>query len=82
MNVTLGETQIPSSKTAFAVVSGDTRAIPLVARDLLGRSLLIGTGIALTGSGLKAALKYGLAGSFAIECFVLGYAAYQTHVAK
>lgn len=79
---TLGETVIPSSKTAFAVANGDTSALPLIARDLFGRSLLIGTGIALAGADLKTTLKYGLAGSAAIECFVLGYAVFQTKIAK
>lgn len=77
MNVA-GETSIPSSRTAFALVNGDKSAWPLLVRDMVGRGALIGLGVAIAGGTPRQVLRFGLAGSICIEAFVLGYAAYQT----
>lgn len=80
MDIVAGETSIPSSRTAFALVNGDKGAWPLVIRDLVGRSALIGLGVAIAGGSPRQVLRFGVAGSLCIEAFVLGYAAYHTHV--
>lgn len=68
---------LPSASSAERLVRGEPGALPLVGLHLLGRAALVGTGIALVNGLNMKTMKYALAGSAAIEVFVLGYAAYK-----
>jgi hypothetical protein len=73
-----GHPSLPSACTAYALVSGDASSLPKLARDILGRAAIIGVGVRIVGAEFKDAAKYGLAGSMAIEAFVLAHAALMT----
>lgn len=64
---------LPSASSAAALVAGDRSAIPKVIWHMLGRAALIGTGLYLAGAGRKT-VPLAVAGSAAIEVFVLWYA--------
>lgn len=66
---------LPSAETAYRLVRGDGGALPLVFRDLFFRALLIGAGVKLAGASWRKTGRYAIAGSLAIETFVLTYAA-------
>jgi len=68
-----GTLVLPSASSALDLVNGVEGAAPRVVLHMLGRAALIGTGLALAGAGDKTA-RYALAGSLAIEAFVLAYA--------
>ncbi len=70
--------ELPSSKTVFALANGDYQEAPMVVRDVLGRTLIMATGMVAFGASLKTAFKFGLAGSLAVETFALGYAVIKT----
>ena len=69
------ELTLPSASTAYRLVRGDTKAVPNLIRDFLGRTALVGTGVKLAGASWKEAAIYGMAGSLSLEVFVLAYAA-------
>ncbi len=68
---------LPSASSAEQLVRGKAGALPLVGLHLLGRAALIGTGVVLVNGWNMKSMKYALAGSAAIEVFVLGFAAYK-----
>jgi hypothetical protein len=70
-----GETGLvlPSASSAGDFVMGVEGSFPRLVGHMLGRAALIGTGVYLAGAGDKT-VRYALAGSAAIETFVLFYA--------
>jgi hypothetical protein len=65
-------TPLPSQSSAAALVSGDWSAAPTVLLHLLGRSALIGVGLAIVGArDAKTLIGGSVAGSTIIELFVL-----------
>lgn len=70
---------LPSSESAYELVSGQPSGLVNVARDLLVRGALVGAGVwvgrRLVGRPVAAgeALQLGLFGSVGIEAFVLLY---------
>lgn len=65
---------LPSSQTAYGVVSGAPGSGWLLIRDILGRAALISIGMAVVNGGYDGnTLKNSLGGSLGIEAFVLGY---------
>lgn len=67
---------LPSASSAEDLVDGKAGSLPRVLFHLVGRSVLIGTGLAVAGARGKDLVKYSFAGGAAIEFFVLAYAAY------
>lgn len=63
---------LPSALSAHRLLVGDPWAIFAVVRDVLFRAVLIGTGMWIVGARDNLALN-AIAGSVAIETFVLGY---------
>lgn len=70
-----GETGLvlPSASSAGDFVMGVEGSFPRLVGHMLGRAALIGTGLYLAGAGKKT-VPYAVAGSAAIETFVLYYA--------
>ncbi len=70
-----GETGLvlPSASSAGDFVMGVEGSFPRLIDHMLGRAALIGTGLYLAGAGKKT-VPYAVAGSAAIETFVLYYA--------
>ena len=66
---------LPSASSAQDLVDGKAGSVVRVLSHMIGRAALVGAGIYLAGAGRKTP-KYALAGSIAIECFVLSYALY------
>lgn len=79
---------LPSSVTASRVVSGDMKALPLLARDMAARAAMIGTGIAIyrgvRGQPIPARelVPMALVGSASISTFVLAYIWYNKRAAR
>lgn len=67
---------LPSASSAEDLVAGKEGALPRVLFHLVGRSVLIGTGLAVAGARGKQLIVYSLAGGAAIEAFVIAYAAF------
>lgn len=67
---------LPSASSAEDLVAGKEGALPRVLFHMLGRSVLVGTGLAVAGARGKKLIVYSFAGGAAIEAFVLAYAAY------
>ena len=67
---------LPSASSADDLVKGKEGALPRVVFHWVGRSVLIGTGLAVAGARGKKLIGYSLAGGAAIEFFVLAYAAF------
>jgi hypothetical protein len=69
---------LPSGPPAVALVSGDLRALPAVLGTTVARAALIATGLIVAGERTPARLvKNAVAGSLAIEAFVIGWAAWK-----
>ena len=64
--------KLPSSDSAFQLLQGDPNAIWLIARDWIGRSALVGTGMWLAGER-DHLIRNSLAGGASIEVFVMLY---------
>lgn len=65
-------TPLPSQSAASALIQGHWEALPTVGLHVLGRAAIIGTGMAVFGErDAKRFVGGALAGSFAIELFVL-----------
>lgn len=64
---------LPSASSAGDFVMGVEGSFPRLIGHMLGRAALIGTGLYLAGAGKKT-VPYAVAGSAAIETFVLYYA--------
>jgi hypothetical protein len=70
----LARVPLPSQSSAALLVSGDWSALPTVLLHLLGRGALIAVGAGIAGErDPKSLARYGLAGSAAIELFVLAH---------
>lgn len=69
-----GKAGLPTGENATDVVQGKSGAIPAMLGFTLVRSIVIGTGLALVGVRGEELVKYSLAGSAALEAFVLSYA--------
>jgi hypothetical protein len=75
---------LPSSEAAFSLLQGNAKALPMVFGTTLLRGVLIASGVAALDkfvfgeSDLKKIAYRSLAGAFAVEVFVLLYAAYKT----
>lgn len=67
---------LPSASSAEDLVAGKEGSLPRVVFHLVGRSALIGLGIAVAGARGKKLIVYSLAGGASIEAFVLAYAAF------
>lgn len=67
---------LPSAGSAMALVNGEPGALPLVVCHTAVRAGIIGVGLVLAGQRTKL-VRTALAGSLAIEAFVLCWAAYQ-----
>ena len=70
------ELVLPSASSAADFVNGVEGATPRLVLHTLGRAALIGTGLVAAGAG-KDTVRYAVAGSLAIEAFVLAFAWYQ-----
>lgn len=70
----IGQLTLPSADTAERLVAGDMKALPNLARDLIGRAALVGVGCKIAGASWTETVKYGLSGALAIEAFVMSYA--------
>jgi len=64
---------LPSASSAAAFIAGDRGAVAGLTWHMICRAGLIGTGLYLAGAGKKT-VPLALAGSAAIEAFVLAYA--------
>jgi len=68
---------LPSATSAIQLIEGDTKGVvPALAHTLL-RAGLVGFGMYTTGLRGKPLVKGAIAGSLAVELFVLGYMWYQ-----
>lgn len=63
---------LPSAESAAQLARGDIKALPRVFVHTAGRAALIGVGLILAGQR-EHVFRNALAGSIAIEVFVLGY---------
>lgn len=66
---------LPSGSSASALIGGDWSALPLAVGHTLLRSMLVGTGLLVAGER-EHVIRNAVAGSLAIEAFVLGWAAW------
>ena len=67
---------LPSGSSAVALLSGDLSALPVAVAHTAVRAALIGTGLLVAGER-KRVVRNAVAGSLAIETFVLGWAAWK-----
>ena len=65
----------PSANHGLRFVNGEAVGVPLVLSDLLFRAALIGAGMYAFGGVRKGVVKTALAGSLAVEAFVLTWIA-------
>ncbi len=66
--------QLPTMAAGIELLRGDARSIIPVTMLFLGRTLEIAAGIGLTGNWSDRSWKNALAGSAAVQLFLLGYA--------
>lgn len=88
MIVGLGETvtapacaALPSGTSAYRLMSGDPSGLIGVVGHTIGRSALVGAGMAVAGER-KHLVRNAVAGALGIEAFVLVWAAWKAHQAK
>jgi hypothetical protein len=67
---------LPSGSSAVALIGGDLRALPLAAAHTAVRAALVGAGLLAAGERAHV-VKKAVAGSLAIEAFVLAWAAWK-----
>jgi hypothetical protein len=67
---------LPSGSSAVALLSGDLRALPVAVAHTVLRSGLVGAGMLVAGER-KHVVRNAIAGSLAIEAFVLAWAAWK-----
>lgn len=65
---------LPSSNSVYAVVSGDTKAIPVLLLHYAARSTIIGIGLAAAGIRGKQLLLGSIAAAGAFEASLLTWA--------
>lgn len=63
---------LPSANSAASLIRGERNALPRVIVHTLGRSAVIGIGLAIVGQRTHL-IRNALAGGIAIELFVLAY---------
>ncbi len=66
---------LPSGRSAGALVRGDLAALPYVARDMIGRAALAGLGAYAFGVRGPALVRGAVGAAVGIEVFVLAYSA-------
>jgi hypothetical protein len=88
MHIGLGEAitppaypALPSGTSAYRLMTGDPMGIVGVVGHTLGRSVLVGTGMAVAGER-KHLVRNAVAGALGIEAFVLAWAAWKAYEAK
>jgi len=74
LEAALKKNPLPTGANATDVINGVPGAIPKAVMYTLLRSILIGAGLATVGVRGQDLVKYSLAGSTAVEAFVLFYA--------
>jgi len=67
---------LPSGSSAVALVGGDWSALPTAVAHTVVRAALVGTGLLVAGERAHV-VRNAIAGSLAIETFVLGWAAWK-----
>lgn len=67
---------LPSGSSAAALLSGDMSALPLAVAHTVLRAGLVGAGLLVAGERTHV-VRNAVAGSLAIETFVLGWAAWK-----
>lgn len=67
---------LPSGTSAYRLMSGDPSGLVGVVGHTLGRSVLVGTGMAVAGER-KHLVRNAVAGALGIEAFVLMWAAWR-----
>jgi hypothetical protein len=72
---------LPSGTSAADLLSGDLRALPIAVAHTVVRAALIGTGLLVAGERVHV-VRNAVAGSLAIETFVLGWAAWKLRKQK
>ena len=69
---------LPSGSSAAALLSGDMSALPIAVAHTVVRAALVGAGLLIAGERAHV-IRNAVAGSLAIETFVLGWAAWKLH---
>lgn len=69
---------LPSGSSAAALLSGDMSALPLAVAHTVLRAGLVGAGLLVAGERTHV-VRNAVAGSLAIEAFVLSWAAWKLH---
>lgn len=72
---------LPSGTSAYRLMSGDPEGLLGVVGHTIGRSVLVGTGMAIAGER-KHLVRNAVAGALGIEAFVLVWAAWRVHEDK
>ena len=67
---------LPSGSSAAALVAGDWSALPIAVGHTIVRAALVGAGLVIAGERANV-VRNAVAGSLAIETFVLGWAAWK-----
>lgn len=67
---------LPSGSSAVALLNGDPGALPIAIGHTLLRSVLVGAGLLVAGERTHV-VRNAIAGSLAIETFVLAWAAWK-----
>lgn len=66
---------LPSGSSAAALIDGDWNALPVAVGHTIVRAALVGAGLVVAGERTHV-IRNAVAGSLAIETFVLGWAAW------
>jgi len=69
---------LPSGTSAYRLMSGDPAGLMGVVGHTLGRSVLVGVGMAVAGER-QHLIRNATAGALGIEAFVLAWAAWKVH---
>lgn len=69
---------LPSGTSAYRLMSGDPKGLLGVVGHTVGRSVLVGVGMAVAGER-KHLVRNAVAGALGIEAFVLVWAAWKVH---
>jgi len=69
---------LPSGTSAYRLMSGDPSGLVGVVGHTVGRSVLVGVGMAVAGER-KHLVRNAVAGALGIEAFVLVWAAWKAH---
>lgn len=72
---------LPSGTSAYQLMSGDLKGLVGVVGHTIGRSVLVGVGMAIAGER-QHLIRNSLGGALGIEAFVLVWAAWKAHQDK